>query len=154
MPTYYLDASAAIKLYQSEEGSEVVEQILSSPDSLCFISRLTVVEIERAFSRRGRVHEVSPEELEELRLGLHLDLRRRRLRVKEVLPFHYRSAIRLVRKYASAQHVPLVRTLDALHLAVAMDIRVREGLDVFVCADKDLCAVAIAEQLSVLNPTA
>jgi len=48
----------------------------------------------------------------------------------------------------------LVRTLDALHLTVAIDIRAREGLDVFVCADKDLCAVAEAEQLSVLNPTA
>jgi hypothetical protein len=52
------------------------------------------------------------------------------------------------------QAVPLLRSLDALHLAVALDIREREGLDFFVCADKDLCTVAEAEQLRVLNPTA
>ena len=152
MPTYYLDSSAVIKLYQSEEGSKGVEQILDEPDSLHLISRLTVVEIERAFSRRRRINEVSQEELEELRFGFHLDLRRRRFRVKEVLPFHYRSAIRLVRNYASSQHVPLVRSLDALHLAVALDIRKRDGLDTFVCTDKDLCDVAKAEQLNVLMP--
>jgi predicted nucleic acid-binding protein len=75
------------------------------------------------------------------------------MRVKEVTRLHYRSAARLVQQYAPTQTVPLLRSLDALHLAVALDIGAREGLDCFVCADKDLCEVAEAEQLSVLNPT-
>lgn len=152
MAIYYLDSSAAIKLYRLEAGSAAVEQIVNEPDSLRFISRLTVIETERAFGRRVRINEVSQSELEELRFGFYLDLRRRRMRVKEVTRLHYRSAVRLVRKYALSQHVPFVRSLDALHLAVALEARDQEGLDFFVCADKDLCAVAEAEQLSVINP--
>jgi predicted nucleic acid-binding protein len=154
MPTYYLDSSAAIKLYQTEEGSAEVARIMSEPNSPRFIARLTIVEVLRAFSRRLRAQEISAREFERLRLGLYEDLRRRRMRVKEVTRLHYRSAARLVQQYASTQAVPLLRSLDALHLAVALDIRTREGLDVFVCADKDLSAVAEAEQLSVFNPTA
>jgi predicted nucleic acid-binding protein len=154
MARYYLDSSAAIKLYQAEEGSREVERIVSEPHSLRFISRLTLVEVLRAFSRRLRTQEIAEQELERLRFGLYEDLHRRRMWVKEVTRLHYRSAARLVQQYASTQTVPLLRTLDALHLAVALDIREREGLDFFVCADQDLCAVAEAEQLSVLNPTA
>lgn len=154
MARYYLDSSAAIELYQTEEGSAEVRRIVNEPNSLRFISRLTIVEVLRAFSRRLRAQEISEREFERLRLGFYEDLRRRRMRVKEVTRLHYRSAARLVRQYAPTQAVPLLRSLDALHLAVALDIREREGLDFFVCADKDLCAVAEAEQLHVLNPTA
>jgi predicted nucleic acid-binding protein len=153
MARYYLDSSAAIKLYQTEEGSAEVGRIVSEPNSLRFIARLTIVEVLRAFSRRLRAQEISAREFERLRLGFYEDLRRRRMRVKEVTRLHYRSAARLVQQYAPTQTVPLLRSLDALHLAVALDIGAREGLDFFVCADKDLCGVAEAEQLGVLNLT-
>src|SRR5262249_39326708 len=142
MARYYLDSSAAIKLYHAEEGSREVERIVSEPHSLRFISRLTLVEVLRAFSRRFRTQEIADQDRERLRFGLYQDLRRRRMRVKEVTRLHYRSAARLVQQYAPTQTVLLLRSLDALHLAVALDIREREGLDFFVCADKDLCAVA------------
>ena len=51
--------------------------------------------------------------------------------------------------------VPLLRrlrTLDALHLAVALGLRRRGILDHFVCADASLCSIALAEGLSTLNP--
>ena len=152
MAVYYFDSSAVIKLYQSEKGSQEVGRILSEPHSQYFISRLTVVETERAFARRIRAHELSPGEIEELRSGFYLDLRKRRFHIKEISPLHCRSAVRLVRKYALLQQTPLVRSLDALHLAVALDIREREGLDIFVAADKDLCEVAKTEHLHVINP--
>jgi predicted nucleic acid-binding protein len=45
-----------------------------------------------------------------------------------------------------------LRTLDALHLAVALDLRRRGILDHFVCGDESLCSIAIEEGLSTLNP--
>ena len=152
MPTYYLDSSAVIKRYQSESGSTEVNRIVNEADSLRFISRLSIVEVQRAFGRRLRTRDISDGEYDRLRFGFYADLRRRRLRVKEVSLLHYRSAVRLIQRYAPAHTVPLLRTLDALHLAVALDIPGRDGLDTFVCTDKDLCDVAEAEQLSVLMP--
>jgi hypothetical protein len=52
MTVSYLGSNAAIKLYRLETGSAAVEQIVNEPDSLRLISRLTVVETERAFGRR------------------------------------------------------------------------------------------------------
>ncbi|MGE0683788.1 MAG: type II toxin-antitoxin system VapC family toxin [Candidatus Binatia bacterium] len=98
MARYYLDSSAAIKLYQIEEGSAEVGRIVSEPNSLRFIARLTIVEVLRAFSRRLRAQEISAREFERLRLGFYEDLRRRRMRVKEVTRLHYRSAARLVQQ--------------------------------------------------------
>jgi hypothetical protein len=45
-----------------------------------------------------------------------------------------------------------IRTLDALQLATALDLRERAVLDHFMCADVNLCQIATAEGLSVINP--
>ena len=84
-------------------------------------------------------------------------MRRRQLLVFQLKGQHYRSAVRLVNKYALQQRtngagIPLIRSLDAIHLAAALALSTRETLDHFVSADEDLCKVAELEQLSVLNP--
>ena len=119
MSRYYLDSSAAIKRYQVEQGSEEVNRIVNEQDSLRFISRLSVVEVQRAFNRRLRTGEISEQELERLRLGFYADLRHKRLRLKGVTTIDYRSAVRLIQKHAPVQTIPLLRSLDALHLAIA-----------------------------------
>ena len=45
-----------------------------------------------------------------------------------------------------------LRTLDALQLAVAIDLQRKGAIDRVVSADKDLLAVAVAEGLGVLDP--
>ena len=45
-----------------------------------------------------------------------------------------------------------LRTLDALQLATVLDLRTRGMLNHFVCADVNLCKIARAEGLSVINP--
>ena len=45
-----------------------------------------------------------------------------------------------------------MRTLDATQLAVALDLRGKSELDVFVVADKLLCEVAALEGLVVETP--
>ena len=48
----------------------------------------------------------------------------------------------------------MLRSLDALQLATALDVQRQSGLDYFVSTDKDLCSIAENEQLTVINPTA
>ena len=45
-----------------------------------------------------------------------------------------------------------MRTLDALQLSMALDLRRRELLDTFVVADRLLAEVATLEGLQSLNP--
>jgi predicted nucleic acid-binding protein len=99
-----------------------------------------------------RENEISAAELDELRDGFYQDLQRRRFWLRRLREFHYHAAVRLVRRYAPERLHPWPRALDAVHLAVALDVREREGLDLFVSADKDLYKLAEAEQLRVLNP--
>ncbi len=55
----------------------------------------------------------------------------------------------LVEKYGYNRRM---RTLDALQLAVALDLRRRNLLDIFVVADKLLAEIAALEGLLVKNP--
>ena len=66
--------------------------------------------------------------------------------------FHYCTAERLIRKYGPQLGQPRLRTLDALQLAVALEVHQHTRLDSFVAADDDLCGAARGEQLSTLNP--
>jgi predicted nucleic acid-binding protein len=154
MAIYFLDSSAVVKLYQPEAGSEEVDRIVSEPGSVRFLSHLALVEVQRALCRRLRVQDISESELDDLRRGFYEDLLRRRIRVKPLRDRHYRSAVRLIRKYAPelTPPVPLLRTLDALHLVSALEVHVQEGLDYFVSSDANLCKIAQHEQLSVINP--
>jgi len=55
----------------------------------------------------------------------------------------------LVKRYAFDLRL---RALDALHLAVALELRQRKLADYFVAADKVLCEVAALEGFAVVNP--
>jgi hypothetical protein len=62
---------------------------------------------------------------------------------------NFQVAEQLIRRLGPAQNL---RTLDALQLAAALDLRGRGLVTQFVCADQRLCAFAVAEGLSVVNP--
>jgi predicted nucleic acid-binding protein len=152
MPVYFFDSSALVKRYRPEAGSDVVERLLTEPAAQHCISRLAVIEMQRVFARRVRDWEITERELDSLRDRLYKDLGQRLFQVRKLRDFHYHNAVRLIRKYASLQQIPLLRTLDALHLVSALDLHSRQPIDFFVSADGDLCQVAEAEQLNVLNP--
>ena len=66
-----------------------------------------------------------------------------------VSEFHFPAAERLIIRYGDRQGL---RTLDALQLAVALEVQHRIGIDALVAADRVLCEVAILEGFAVLNP--
>ena len=153
MPTYYFDTSALVKNYHQEDGAAAVHRLIIDPTAVCVVSRLTLTELQRAFARRARTRTITADDLDTLRRVLYQDLQTHQLRIERMHEYHHHTAVRLFLKYWEQRGIPLLRTADALHLAVALRLRDQASLDYFVSADTDLCEVAEAEQLQVFNPT-
>ncbi len=151
MSRYFFDSSALVKRYCPEAGTDEVSCLFAASDATHYISRLAVVEVQRALARRVRTGKIREPELDRLRNLFYNDIGQRLLQVRRFRDFHYHNAVRLVRKYAAPQKTPLLGTLDALHLVSALDLHRNNAVDFFVSADKDPCEAA--EGLSVSNPT-
>lgn len=149
MSDYFLDTSALAKHYHREAGTAVVEQVLQSRASYFFISRLTTVELHSVFARRVRTRELGHDTFQLLRQRFFADIVEGKLTVVRVTDEHYGAAQNLLLEHATEDGL---RTLDALQLAVAVDLRELGLLDCFVCSDTQLCKVAEREGLPMLNP--
>ncbi len=149
MPDYFFDTSALGKNYHNEVGRPKVEQLLREPGARHFISRLSVIEIQSVFAGKVRTGVISESDFGTLRRRLLTDVARRRLDVVRMSGLHYQEAERLIRKHAMSYSL---RTLDAIQLTVVLDLCARGLLNHFVCADRNLCKVAVSEALTVINP--
>ena len=109
----YLDASALVKLFVPEEGSDALNQALAGLTDV-IVSDLALTEMASALGRRTREQRLSREDAQRLyreASKLHASSRR-----AELTPPIHRRAERLMLSLT----IPL-RTLDALHLATALD---------------------------------
>lgn len=149
MADLQFDSSAAGKLYRTEVGTDRVEALFNEPEARSLISRLTLVEVQSVFASKVRTGEMTAEEFDRLRRRFLTDVSQRRFTVVNVSGRHYQEAERLIRIHGPTRSL---RTLDALQLAVALDLRAQRTLDHFVCADHRLIAIAVAEGLPVINP--
>ena len=149
MTFYFVDTSALVKRYHVEAGSSKVAMILAEPDSSHLISRLGLVEAVSAFAVKVREGRIQVAAFSAYRKRLLADVRNRTLNVVRVRVPHCKQADQLLQKHGVAVKL---RTLDSLQLATALDLRARAMLDHFVCADVNLCKIAAAEGLSVINP--
>ena len=109
----YLDTSVVVPLYWLEALTNTVEELLVNEPELG-LSDLTRVEFGSAIARRVRMGEISRESAKEIigQFQAHIDAELYTL--IEVEPIHYRIA----REWIGGLETPL-RTLDALHLAIA-----------------------------------
>lgn len=151
MAVYFFDTSALSKHYQPEPGTAVVDGLLAEPDSRHLISRLSMVELHSALAKRVRAGQLTAAEFWMLTRRFRADVRTKRLRVVRVQVSHFVSAEQLIRRHGLTENL---RTLDALQLAVALDLNEPGNPITFVCADQALCAIAVAEGLVVVNPAA
>jgi predicted nucleic acid-binding protein len=149
MADNFFDTSALGKHYHQELGTPKVDQLLAAPGARHCISRLTVVEIHSVFAKKVRTGLLSLADFQTLGRRFRGDVRRRLFQVARVTSPHFQAAEQLIRRLGPAQNL---RTLDALQLAVALDLRNRGVVSQFVCADQSLCAIAAAEGLPVINP--
>ena len=138
----YLDTSALAKWYLNEPFSEEFEAFIRAQPSAA-ISRLTVVEFRCLLARRRRAGELT--KAVELRVfaSFEDDVRAGFLQVHPIVDEHLIAALGLI---ARLGRFPL-RTLDALHLAVAQGIHVRR----LATADKTMAAAGRAIGLGVVR---
>lgn len=64
MSAYFFDASAIVKRYLREAGSEWVRQLFAQAQPRIFVSSLSGVEVLAAIMRKGRTGEIRPPERE------------------------------------------------------------------------------------------
>jgi uncharacterized protein len=149
MVAHFFDTSALVKRYHPEVGTSVIDELFAETDAKIIISRIGWVEIVSAFALKARSGVIMPSKFELYRKQVHRDVRRRTIRVVRMALRQFQLADDLLRRYATTQRL---RTLDALQLAVAIDLKSRGVTASFICADDVLCALAKNEGLTVLNP--
>lgn len=150
MPGDFLDTSALAKHYHAELGSAEVDRLWSDPSRSLFVSRLSVLEMLSVLAGKVRAGVVGVADVEALRRRFAADVSiARRLVVARVATHHYQEAESLLRRHAMAHRL---RTLDALQLAIAVDLHRRKLIGRIVAADRDLLRVAGIEGLEVLDP--
>lgn len=150
MAAGFLDTSALAKHYHAEVGSVEIDRLWDNPVHGLIVSRLSALEILSVFAGKVRGGMISTADFEVLRRRFSADLTKsKRLIGTPLRVAHYQEAERLHR-----QHGPLrrLRTLDALQVAVAVDLQRKRAIQRVVSADRDLLAVAALEGLEVFDP--
>jgi predicted nucleic acid-binding protein len=147
MIVYYLDASAWVKRYYAESGSDRVRELLARGAIMASAS-LGVLEVAAALARKGKAGEIPPASLEQALTTLRHDWER-------FAQIHLTDDV-----LADALGVARTRALraaDAVHLAsalvVAAELSPQEDTMTFVVSDRELRQAAVAAGLRVLDPT-
>jgi predicted nucleic acid-binding protein len=148
---YYLDASALVKRYIDEAGSDWLRAIIAPALSpLLFTSRMTIVEVMSAFARRVRDGSLAPDEFATTRDAFRGDC----LNEYQIMP-PTMTVIDLA--CALLERHPL-RAYDATHLATALGAQqflAAQGYPTltFLSADDRLNRAAAVEGLAVDSPS-
>jgi uncharacterized protein len=109
----YLDTSIIVPAYCREPLSDRVDELLRQATDLS-ISNLTEVEFYSALSRKVRQRELTLDEAQQISIDFQIDLDSGVYQRLSVEAIHYQ----LAREWIS-QFNTVLRTLDALHLAIA-----------------------------------
>jgi predicted nucleic acid-binding protein len=148
---YYLDASALVKRYVDEVGSDWLHAIIASAEpSLLFTSRLTIVEVISAFARRVRNGSLTPEEYATARDAFQGDC----LNEYQIMP----PTMAVIDLTCTLLERHPLRAYDAIHLATALGaqqflVAQDYAPPTFLSADDRLNRAAAAEGLAVDNPS-
>jgi uncharacterized protein len=146
---YFFDSSALVKLYHPEAGTPAVDQIVNDAGNVVRVSRLTVAELTSAFAIKVRTQSISQDDAGVFLRQFRRDIATRKLEVFSIGESAFTATELLVERYAFTSRL---RALDALQLAVALELRNQKLVDQFVAADAILCEVARLEGFSVINP--
>lgn len=138
------------KRYHKETRSDYMDRILEQPGSRSLISDLSIVELEPVLAIKTRTGEIDRQSLEIARRRFRADLARQRILVApSIHEGHFQSARKLLVRFGVAEGL---RTLDALQLAMALDLQEMGQITVLVAADQRLCRVASLAGCSAINP--
>lgn len=150
MISYYLDTSALAKRYVDEVGSQWLRDVVTSERSLLLLtSRLAIVEMISAFTRRLRDGSLTRQEFMKVRDAFREDC----LSEYQIMP----PTLDIVDLACSLLERHPLRAYDAVHLATALSAHLflhKWGYRdlVFLSSDERLNRAASAEGLAVDNP--
>jgi predicted nucleic acid-binding protein len=151
MPGYFWDTSALVKHYHPELGTAKVDALLHAPGFQQVLSRLAVTETFSVFAGKVRAGLITQAEFDMLCRRFLADTRHKLFAVARLLVAHHKEAERLLRSYGPRPGQG-IRTLDALQLALALDLRNKGVIDTVISADARLLTVAQAEGFPVIDP--
>ena len=152
MAAYFTDSSAVVKRYVKEAGSAwVISLFTAAPANDIIVVALTGVEVVAALTRRTRSGTITPVDAAAACALFVSDLGMD-YQVVAVTDNLLQQAMKLAQMHS-------LRGYDAVQLAAAVEtnrFRLAVGLTllVFVSADKELNAAALAEGLGVEDPNA
>ena len=136
----YLDTSALLKRYVPEANSVAFEQYLATLLPAA-ISRLTLVELRSGLARKRREGAIRADREQAAVTEIRIDLQDGLLQVQPSTDQHFVEAFHLIERLPD---IPL-RTLDALHLAIALAMGAQE----LATADDTMSKAATALGLRV-----
>ena len=146
MPIYYLDTSAVLKLYLSNEsGTEFMRTLIedATPDESFYISSFGLLEVKAAIVRRISVAGVVESALSQFSQDMAdlLEI----VRLNEYILYQALSATENYR----------LRAGDAIHLATALSLAATTTQQVFmVSSDAELLEASEAAGIGALDPQA
>ena len=149
MAGYFFDSSALVKLYHPEVGTPAVDQIVNTADNVVRVARLTIAELTSAFAIKVRTQSIGRDDADVFLRQFRADIASGKLEIFSIGDAEFSRAELLVERYAFSSRL---RALDALQLAVALELRNQKLVDYFVGADAILCEVGGIEGLAVINP--
>jgi predicted nucleic acid-binding protein len=149
LANYFLDTSAFAKRYHPEVGTAAVVAIFAESKRTVRISTLTLLEIQSVFALKVRSGVITRAQAGVLRARMLFDMAADEFQVYDLSTDHFGTAERLLGRHGFTHRL---RTLDALQLAVALDLNEQGYLDHFVASDKALAEVATVEGLAVRDP--
>lgn len=135
MALFYLDASALVKLVRAEPETDALRAFIANADLLS--SELALTEVPRAIRRAAALDRALAPEPLLTRAGELLD-------AVALLPVD-----RPLLAAAGALDEPVLRALDAIHLAAAIDL---SPIDAFVSYDERQSAAARLGGLRTVQP--
>ncbi len=124
---------------------------MGEADSERYIVRLTWVEILSGLAKKVRMGVIRSSDYGQLEHRFRTDIKQHLLRPLRMLNAHFAMASGSIGIHGLGRQL---RALDAIQLAVALQLHRTAPLDHFVCADQRLCDVANLEGFSVINPEA
>jgi predicted nucleic acid-binding protein len=136
----YLDTSALAKWYLNEPFSEAFEAFIQEQETAA-VSRLTVVEFRCLLARRRRAGELTKAIESRVYTAFERDVSAGALQVYPVADEHLIAALGMIERLG---RYPL-RTLDALHLAIAQGIKCQR----LATADKTMADAGKAVGLDI-----
>jgi len=108
------------------------------------------VELESVLAIKMRTGEIDAQSLEIARRRFRADPAQQRIRVApSVNEGHFQTARKLLIRYGVTEGL---RTLDALQLAVALDLKQMGHITILVAADQRFCLIASLAGCAAVNP--